>query len=127
MNDAHPTIKIRDLAKYQFSVKDYQRGYKWTIQQVLDLLEDINGFKSDNGGFYCLQPLALMCLSKEKKDFEKRYETSNGSSKHALATTCDKFNLGPTSVKKILKTYKQNKPATDAKLFEIIQMPPPSY
>jgi uncharacterized protein with ParB-like and HNH nuclease domain len=70
MNDAHPTIKIRDLAKYQFSVKDYQRGYKWTIQQVLDLLEDINGFKSDNGGFYCLQPLALMCLSKEKKDFE---------------------------------------------------------
>ena len=56
----------------------------------------------------------------EKETFEKQNKTTHGSSKHALVSTCDKFSLGPSSVKKILKTYNQNKPATDAKLFEII-------
>jgi len=54
------TVKISAFTGFEFIVENYQRGYKWTIQQVLDLLEDINGFESEKGGFYCLQPLALI-------------------------------------------------------------------
>lgn len=64
------TIRVGDLENHHFVVKDYQRGYKWTIQQVLDLLEDVNGFNPESDGFYCLQPLALMSLSQEEEKFE---------------------------------------------------------
>jgi hypothetical protein len=55
----------------------------------------------------------------EKNTFEMKNKTSHGSSKHALNSTSEKFKLGLTSVKKILKTYNQNKPDPDVKLFEI--------
>jgi len=54
------TIPICQLENKHFVVEDYQRGYKWTVQQVLDLLEDISSFDSESDAFYCLQPLALV-------------------------------------------------------------------
>ena len=53
---------VRDLLKERFFVPDYQRGYRWGQQQVVDLLEDISEFiVSDefSDGFYCLQPLVV--------------------------------------------------------------------
>lgn len=58
-----PTIKtaaISDLLGLKFIIPAYQRGYRWTDQQVRDLLEDISAFQQKpNGNFYCLQPLVV--------------------------------------------------------------------
>ncbi|MCI0501293.1 MAG: DUF262 domain-containing protein, partial [Epsilonproteobacteria bacterium] len=47
-----------------FFIPSYQRGYRWTKQQVEELLEDIFEFDKDvqlekNKGFYCLQPIVV--------------------------------------------------------------------
>ena len=43
-----------------FSIPDYQRGYRWKKQQVLDLLNDIQeACESDCIQKYCLQPLVV--------------------------------------------------------------------
>jgi hypothetical protein len=54
------TLKpIDDLKDHHFFIPDYQRGYKWDVQQVLDLLEDLKEFQQVGNSFYCLQPLAV--------------------------------------------------------------------
>ena len=43
----HNNISIRtinDLLKNNFFIPSYQRGYRWTEQQVTELLNDINEF-----------------------------------------------------------------------------------
>lgn len=50
---------INDLLSLTFFVDDYQRGYKWTSLQVVDLLNDINEFEISDKGFYCLQPVVV--------------------------------------------------------------------
>lgn len=47
-----------------FFIPSYQRGYRWTTQQVEELLEDIFEFDQEvqlekNKGFYCLQPIVV--------------------------------------------------------------------
>ena len=57
------TIKetaVGKLLGMNFSIPGYQRGYRWTEQQVNDLLNDINEFEPENGSWYCLQPLVVM-------------------------------------------------------------------
>jgi uncharacterized protein with ParB-like and HNH nuclease domain len=51
---------ISDLLRMNFFIPSYQRGYRWTEQQVKDLLEDIQEFiNKEQGGFYCVQPLVV--------------------------------------------------------------------
>lgn len=52
---------VNDLLDEKFYVPYYQRGYRWTKQQVIDLLNDIWGFtqKEGNDKFYCLQPVVV--------------------------------------------------------------------
>tara|TARA_R110002072_G_scaffold125944_3_gene262497 strand:+ start:25910 stop:27583 length:1674 start_codon:yes stop_codon:yes gene_type:complete len=57
---------INDLLKFNFIIPSYQRGYRWTETQVVDLLNDIYEFiqkKEDKvdsvGDFYCLQPIIV--------------------------------------------------------------------
>lgn len=55
---------INDLLKekYEFFIPSYQRGYRWTKQQVTDLLSDIWEFHESDPKkeeFYCLQPIVL--------------------------------------------------------------------
>lgn len=56
---------INELSRYRFFVPAYQRGYRWTQQEVLDLLNDINEFipkqieNSNEKTWYCLQPIVL--------------------------------------------------------------------
>lgn len=46
-----------------YHVADYQRGYRWTPQQVTQLLDDLWEFFQKSGrdekAFYCLQPLVI--------------------------------------------------------------------
>lgn len=51
---------IKDLLGLNFYIPAYQRGYRWTRQQVKDLLNDIQEFKDKKKkGFYCIQPLVV--------------------------------------------------------------------
>ena len=56
---------ISELLKYNFFIPSYQRGYRWTEQQVTDLLNDINEFSPKEIGnttektWYCLQPIVV--------------------------------------------------------------------
>jgi hypothetical protein len=50
---------ISELLKMKFFIPSYQRGYRWTTQQVKDLLEDIFNFTPKDDEWYCLQPLVV--------------------------------------------------------------------
>jgi len=54
-------LVVNDLLKEKFIVPSYQRGYRWTERQVLELLQDIEDFrnKSERDEFYCLQPIVV--------------------------------------------------------------------
>lgn len=55
-------VRVKDLIGKKFIIPAYQRGYKWTEQQVKDLLNDIWDFtfnEKRKDGFLCLQPLAV--------------------------------------------------------------------
>ena len=60
---------VQELLGMNFFIPSYQRGYRWTPQQVTDLLNDIWDFaQKDNSAYYCLQPLVI----KKKTDEEIR-------------------------------------------------------
>lgn len=56
---------VNELLGMKFFIPSYQRGYRWTEQQVKDLLNDIDQFhpeKNNDTGeetWYCLQPLVV--------------------------------------------------------------------
>ena len=57
------TKKISELKGLRFFIPSYQRGYRWTKQEVTALLEDLTEFSDDNGKRkYCLQPLVIKPL-----------------------------------------------------------------
>ena len=61
---------IKDFQDFHFLVKDYQRGYKWTKEEVTQLLNDIYEFEPQKENeFYCLQPIVIKeeKVSKEKE------------------------------------------------------------
>jgi hypothetical protein len=56
-----------ELKGLQFFIPSYQRGYRWTKQEVTALLEDLKEFSDDNGKRkYCLQPLVVKLLDNGK-------------------------------------------------------------
>ena len=66
---------ISELLAYHFFIPSYQRGFRWSGQQVMDLLNDIWHFtikpdKKDND-WYCLQPIVV-------KDRGQLYEVIDG-------------------------------------------------
>lgn len=55
-------MPVNDILDFNFFIPSYQRGYRWTSNEVKALLDDIYEFildneKSDKSVFYCLQPL----------------------------------------------------------------------
>lgn len=53
---------VGELLGMSFNIPNYQRGYRWTEQQVKDLLNDIWEFhkkEKSETEFYCLQPLVV--------------------------------------------------------------------
>ena len=53
-------MSIKDLDGKTFRIPAYQRGYRWTRQQIKDLVFDLREFqKSTTANIYCLQPIVL--------------------------------------------------------------------
>lgn len=53
---------ITELLGKNFYIPDYQRGYRWTTQNVLQLLDDLWEYrnnKNNANSFYCLQPVVV--------------------------------------------------------------------
>lgn len=55
-----------------FYIPSYQRGYRWTVKQVGDLLRDLlcfanEGKEKEQDQFYCLQPIISRSITDEKK------------------------------------------------------------
>jgi len=63
LSEASISLKpVNDLLSERFFVPSYQRGFRWTKQQVVDLLNDIWEFQSKcekRDNFYCLQPVVV--------------------------------------------------------------------
>jgi uncharacterized protein with ParB-like and HNH nuclease domain len=55
---------------YEFNIPSYQRGYRWTKQQVEDLLKDINEFSPQLDTWYCLQPIVIKKLTSKTTNFK---------------------------------------------------------
>ena len=81
---------VSKLLEMKFFIPSYQRGYRWTDQQVKDLLNDVNDFKSerlnnsDEDTWYCLQPLVVKRMEetdphlKDEIDKNNWYEVIDG-------------------------------------------------
>ena len=69
---------VSELLGMNFFIPGYQRGYRWTEQQVNDLLNDINEFEPENGSWYCLQPLVtkktILDINQFKTDIQDKTE-----------------------------------------------------
>lgn len=50
---------VCELLDMKFFIPSYQRGYRWSEQQVKDILNDICDFTPKNNEWYCLQPLVV--------------------------------------------------------------------
>lgn len=71
------TLELKSIAELQdmaFYIPAYQRGYRWTQQQVKDLLKDILEFseKKGNASIYCLQPLVVVKRLSDEDSVMKR-------------------------------------------------------
>ena len=81
---------VNELLGMKFFVPSYQRGYRWTEQQVNDLLNDVKDFKPENNKdnrektWYCLQPLVVRRMEEndprfgEETDKKECYEVIDG-------------------------------------------------
>lgn len=75
---------IRKLLGMNFFIPSYQRGYRWTLQQVEDLLEDIKDFSINPSNFYCLQPIVVKEMTDNQKqlhnldEMKQWYEVIDG-------------------------------------------------
>ncbi len=71
---------INQLFEYSFFIPAYQRGYRWTNTQVIQLLDDVWNFaknpppKADSKiePFYCLQPIVV------KQQSDNKWEVIDG-------------------------------------------------
>lgn len=75
--------RIDELEGMTFFVEAYQRGYKWDVQQVLDLLNDIDEFEAVGSRFYCLQPVVVKKLN-ENDDRIAEKQTKNKNAVYEL-------------------------------------------
>ena len=49
-------MSIPELVGHNFFIPDYQRGYRWEVDQIQQLLEDLYRYFNSSiaGDFYCL-------------------------------------------------------------------------
>lgn len=87
---------LSELSGLEFIVKDYQRGYRWTSEEVQQMLDDFEEFvrRTDKkpGEFYCLQPIVV------RESNENRYEVIDGQQRLTtinliLQFLSDKINI----------------------------------
>ncbi len=95
---------VKELLDESFFIPSYQRGYRWTKQQVEDLLNDIWDFTQDvrqdkNKGFYCLQPIVV----KESKEDNFKWDVIDGQQRLTTLFIILKYSIDilPRMIKKI--------------------------
>lgn len=68
------TTPLIDFFGQRFFIPHFQRGYRWDVQEVHELLDDLWAFSKDreSGSFYCLQPIVL------KKHDKRGYDVLDG-------------------------------------------------
>lgn len=66
---------IGKLKGYRFLVPSYQRGYRWTKDEVRALLDDIMEFPIEGDKKYCIQPLIVKKLKDKEGEI---YEVVDG-------------------------------------------------
>jgi len=81
-------VVVNKLAKRNYFIPSYQRGYRWEKQQVTELLDDILDFSEnrEEQDYYCLQPVVVRKLSYDdletfnidNEDGEEWYEVIDG-------------------------------------------------
>ena len=64
------TIAV-DKIEGNFFISDYQRGYRWEKNEVIQLLDDVYNLHSKNSKDYCLQPIVV-------KKYENFFEIIDG-------------------------------------------------
>lgn len=70
--------KVVSQIKGIFHIPSYQRGYRWTSDEIIRLLDDVYEHR-DNSSSYYLQPIVVKNLSNEDTPEEKRvYELIDG-------------------------------------------------
>lgn len=50
---------IKELDGFQFEIPVYQRGFRWTRQQVKELIDDLYEFSDSSQSVYCLQNVTV--------------------------------------------------------------------
>ena len=68
-NENSGTLSIKEMKGAEnltFSIPFYQRGYRWTSDNVKKLLDDLVEFVGQQEGSYCLQPIVLQKLDENK-------------------------------------------------------------
>lgn len=74
------TLKtINELSGMTFFVEAYQRGYKWDVQQVLDLLQDIDEFEAVGSRFYCLQPVVVKKINPSDQRIKENHSINKNN------------------------------------------------
>jgi hypothetical protein len=64
-------VPVSELLNENYFIRSYQRGYRWSEQQVAALLNDIENFKQKDDSWYCLQPLVVREVPGIEKDVYK--------------------------------------------------------
>ncbi len=62
-------LPVYKLYNNKFLIDNYQRGYKWSKKEILELLNDIDTY-DQRDGLYCLQPLILKPINSTIKEVE---------------------------------------------------------
>lgn len=65
-NSELPLKPFSELKGMTFHIPYQQRGYKWTVSNVEELLNDLRDFNDSSKKLYCLQPLAVVPLGENK-------------------------------------------------------------
>lgn len=69
-----------------YNIPEYQRGYKWTAANVIQLLEDLKNFKkTDNDQFYCIQNITI---TKQKHEDSWCMNVIDGQQRLQLCSSC---------------------------------------
>lgn len=69
MEETDIIYSVRDIFEHQrfkgitYRIPDYQRGYKWTPDNVRALLNDVWNFNGKGEQFYCLQNITIILSS----------------------------------------------------------------
>src|SRR5690554_6727097 len=76
-------LSINKIDKTLFVIPFYQRGYRWTKNNLNQLLKDLVEFQNSSESEYCLQPIVLQELdkelyNKEGEKFNKVYRVVDG-------------------------------------------------